>query len=158
MKPMIAATTTLCLALLAPADGRTSGGRAEDQQTTAAPKRQPATRQAQPTAAERAQMTKLIERQRVWVQRTSAELAATVNSERLQFRRQRAAELEARNEKTRAEMARHLEAARADSRRLEIELEAAELFRRSRTASAADRVQIDRRAAQLMAELERLKR
>jgi hypothetical protein len=158
MTTMTAATMTLCLVFLAPADGSMSRGGAEDQQTQATPKRQPATRRAQPTAAERAQMTKLIERQREWVKRTAAELTVTINSEREQFRRQRAAELEARNEKTRAEIARHLQAVRGDSRRLEIQLEAAELLRRSRTASGADRVQIDRRAAQLMAELERLKR
>jgi hypothetical protein len=103
-------------------------------------------------------MTRLIERQRVWAERTSAELAAIVNKEREEFRRRRAAELEARNRQTRAEMRRHFEAGRAESRRLEIEREAAKLLEQSRTASAADRAQIDRRAAELLAELERLKR
>jgi hypothetical protein len=152
-----AVTLTLCMALLAVSDAGTRVV-AEDQQTQAVPKQKPATRRAAPTEAERARMTKLIERQRAWAERTSADLALTINKEREQFRRQQAAELQARNEKTRAEIARLLQAARADSRRLEIELEAAELLRRSRTASAAERAKIDGRAAQLMAELERLKR
>ena len=48
MTKLIPATITLCLTLLVPTDGRTSSGGEEDQQTTVAPERQPATRQAQP--------------------------------------------------------------------------------------------------------------
>ena len=48
--------------------------------------------------------------------------------------------------------------ARAEARRIEIRAEAVELLRRSHSASATERDQIDRRAAELLAELERLAR
>jgi hypothetical protein len=144
------------MALLAMGD---SGSRplAEDQQAQAVPKQKPATRRAAPTDAERARMTKLMERDREWARRTAADLTAIVNQEREEFRRRQAAELEARNQQTRAEIASRLEAARAESRRLEIGAEAAQLLRQSKSASPAERARIERRAEQLIEELKRLK-
>jgi hypothetical protein len=107
-------------------------------------------------------MRKQFETRKARVERAAKLRVTAIEREKTEFLAKQRAEIERRNAKTRAEMATYLReadspAARTDARRVEIGREAAELLRRSKTATAAEKATIDRRAAELMAELERLK-
>ncbi|MCI0408695.1 MAG: hypothetical protein L0191_09055, partial [Acidobacteria bacterium] len=86
---------------------------------------------------------------------------AAFEQRRVQFDQQQQAKLQASNAKARAEMARLRQAggpvARSTQREV-IQQEAAQLFQRSKTASPAEQVQIEQRAAQLLQQLQQVGR
>jgi hypothetical protein len=127
--------------------------------------RQPAGPQVRraPTESERARLMELAARDKAWAAAAAADLMKTAEGERARLFERRSATLKERNERTRAELARRLRAAdspaaRAEARRVEIQEEAADLIRRSETASGSEQLEIERRAEQLAAELRRLPR
>jgi hypothetical protein len=135
-------------------------GAAERRALPAASDAQPQVRPA-PTDADRTRLTELAARDKAWIARATADLVRTAEAERTRFLEGRRATLNERNARSRAQLSSRLRAAdtpaaRAEARRIEILTETADLVRRAETASAPERLEIERRAGQLGAELRRL--